>query len=162
MVRKLFQTDRDYVLTIVRVVVGVVFVAHGAQKVLSWFGGYGFSATMNGMQHMGIPAPFALLAIVAEFFGGLGLMVGLLSRVAAFGIFVEMLVAVVKVHGANGLFMNWAGNQRGEGFEYHLLALALLLVLMVRGAGALSLDRLIANWPGAERTRSRTHSPAAA
>ena len=162
MVRKLFQTDRDYVLTIVRVVVGVVFVAHGAQKVLGWFGGYGFSATMNGMQHMGIPAPFALLAIVAEFFGGLGLMVGLLSRVAAFGIFVEMLVAVVKVHGANGLFMNWAGNQRGEGFEYHLLALALLLVLMVRGAGALSLDRLIANWPGPERTRSRTHSPAAA
>jgi putative oxidoreductase len=160
--RKLFQTDRDYVLTILRVVVGVVFLAHGAQKVLGWFGGYGFSASLNGMEHMGIPALFAFLAIVAEFFGGLGLIVGLLSRVAAFGIFVEMVVAIVNFHGANGLFMNWAGNQRGEGFEFHLLALALLLMVMVRGAGALSLDRLIANWPGRERAHHEKHSPAAA
>ena len=162
MVRKLFQTDQDYVLSILRVVVGVVFLAHGAQKVLGWFGGHGFGATMSGMQHIGIPAPFAFLAIVAEFFGGLGLIVGLLGRVAAFGIFVEMVVAVLKIHGANGLFMNWAGNQRGEGFEFHLLALALLLAVMVRGAGALSVDRLIANRPGSERARHRKDSPLAA
>jgi putative oxidoreductase len=109
-------------------------------------GGYGFMATMGAMEHMGIPAPFALLAIAAEFAGGLGLIVGLLSRVAAFGIGVEMMVAVAKFHGANGLFMNWLGNQKGEGFEFHLLALALLAVVLLRGAGARSLDRAIARW----------------
>jgi putative oxidoreductase len=93
---------------------------------------------------LGIPAPFAFLAIAAAFAGGLGLIVGLLSRVAAFGIAIEMVVAVAKVHGANGLFMNWLGNQKGEGFEYHLLALALLAVVLLRGAGALSLDGMIA------------------
>jgi putative oxidoreductase len=117
--KNLFQTDSDPLLTIVRVVLGVVFVAHGAQKVLGWFGGYGFGPTMGSMEHMGIPAPFAFLAIAAEFAGGLGLIFGLLTRVAAFGLGVEMIVAVAKVHAANGLFMNWAGNQRGEGFEYH-------------------------------------------
>ena len=110
MLRKLFQTDRDYLLGMVRAVLGVVFLAHGAQQALGWFGGYGFSATMGGMAHMGIPAPLALLAIAAEFAGGLGLIVGLLSRVAAFGIGVDMIVAIAKVHGANGLFMNWMGN----------------------------------------------------
>jgi putative oxidoreductase len=162
MLRKVFQTDNDYLLTIVRVVAGVVFFAHGAQKVLGAFGGPGFSATLNGMERLGIPAPFALLAIVAEFFGGLGLIVGLLSRVAAFGIFVEMAVAIAKVHGAFGFFMNWTGTQRGEGFEFHLLALALLVVVMVRGAGALSLDRLIAGSDQRERVDARSHWPAAA
>jgi putative oxidoreductase len=146
MFRKLVQTDRDYLLSMVRVVLGVVFIAHGAQKLLGWFGGYGFNATMGFMEHMGIPAPFAFLAIAAEFAGGLGLIVGLLSRVAAFGIAVEMVVAVAKVHGGNGLFMNWLGTQKGEGFEYHLLALALLIVVLLRGAGALSLDGMIARW----------------
>jgi putative oxidoreductase len=161
MLRRLFQTDNDYLLSIVRVVLGIVFLAHGAQKVLGLFGGPGFTATMNGMEHMGIPAPFALLAIAAEFLGGLGLIVGLLTRVAAFGIFVEMVVAAAKFHGAN-FFMNWTGHQRGEGFEFHLLALALLAVVMVRGGGALSLDRLIAGSDKRERVDARRHSPAAA
>lgn len=161
MLRKLFQTENDYLLTIVRVVVGVVFLAHGAQKVLGLFGGPGFSATMNGMQHLGIPAPFAFLAIAAEFFGGLGLIVGLLTRVAAFGIFVEMVVAAAKFHGAN-FFMNWTGTQGGEGFEYHLLALALLAVVMARGAGALSLDRLIGSPDKREPVDARSQWPAAA
>jgi putative oxidoreductase len=92
---------------------------------------------------MGIPAPLAFLAIAAEFFGGLGLILGFLGRIAAFGIMCNMLVAVVMVHGANGLFMNWAGTQKGEGFEYHLLAIAMALVIIIKGSGALSVDRFL-------------------
>jgi putative oxidoreductase len=143
--RKLFSTPNDLTLTVVRLVLGIVFFAHGAQKMLGWFGGYGFHGTMGFFtQQMGIPAPLAFLAICAEFFGGLGLIFGLLTRIAAFGIIVNMLVAIITVHHVNGLFMNWFGNQKGEGYEYHLLAIALGLVLLVKGAGALSLDRLLA------------------
>jgi len=108
MFRKLVHTDHDWLLTVVRLVLGIVFFAHGAQKLLGWFGGAGFNGTMNLFTHqMGIPAPLALAAIAAEFFGGLGLIVGLLGRVAAFGIICNMLVAVVMVHSHVGLFMNW-------------------------------------------------------
>jgi putative oxidoreductase len=160
MLKKLFVTDRDYLLTFLRLVLGVVFLAHGSQKVLGWFGGYGFNASLHGMEKMGIPAAFAFLAIAAEFAGGLGLITGLLSRVAAFGLFVEMAVAMVKIHSTNGFFMNWAGEQKGEGFEFHLLALALLVVVLVRGAGALSLDRVIARSFSRERLTARRQSPA--
>ena len=144
MVRKLLATSDDYTYTLVRLVLGVVFFAHGAQKMLGWFGGYGFSGTMGFFtQQMHIPAPLAFLAICAEFFGGLGLIVGLLSRVAAFGIAMNMLVAIFAVHIRNGFFANWTGQQKGEGFEYHLLAIALLLVVMIKGSGALSFDRAL-------------------
>jgi putative oxidoreductase len=144
MFRKLISTSDDYTYTMVRLVLGVVFFAHGAQKMLGWFGGYGFSGTMNFFtQMMHIPAPLAFLAICAEFFGGLGLIVGLLGRVAAFGIFMNMLVAIFTVHIHNGFFANWSGQQKGEGFEYHLLAIALLLVVMIKGSGALSVDRAL-------------------
>jgi putative oxidoreductase len=144
MVRKLFATDDDAATAILRLVLGVVFFAHGAQKMLGWFGGFGFSGTMGfftGMMH--IPAPLAFLAIAAEFFGGLGLILGFLTRIAAFGIAVNMAVAIATVHSAFGLFMNWNGTQKGEGFEFHLLVLAMTIFLMVRGAGALSVDRAI-------------------
>jgi putative oxidoreductase len=142
--KKLFATSNDLTLTLLRLVLGVVFFAHGAQKMLGWFGGYGFHGTMGFFtQQMGIPAPLAFLAICAEFFGGLGLILGLLSRIAAFGIICNMLVAVVTVHHVNGFFMNWTGQQKGEGFEYHLLAIAIGLAIVVRGAGAWSIDRLI-------------------
>ncbi len=144
MVGRLFKTDKDVVMTVVRLVLGMVFVAHGAQKMLGWFGGYGFSATMGFFtRQMGIPAVFAFLAIAAEFFGGLGLILGLLSRIAALGIGVEMAVAIALVHRHFGFFMNWTGAQKGEGFEYHLLAIALAFAILVKGAGAFSLDRLI-------------------
>jgi putative oxidoreductase len=140
----LFQTEDDKVLTILRLVLAVVFLAHGSQKMLGWFGGYGFKATMGFFtQTMHIPAALAFLGISAEFFGGLGLLLGLLSRVAAFGITVNMLVAVFMTHLPNGFFMNWTGQQKGEGFEFHLLVIALTLALMIRGAGAFSLDRAI-------------------
>jgi putative oxidoreductase len=144
MFKRLLQTPDDKTLTLLRLVLGVVFFAHGAQKALGWFGGYGFKGTMGFFtQNMHIPAPFAVLAIAAEFLGGLGLIVGLLSRIAAFGIAVNMAVAVVMVHMANGFFMNWTGQQKGEGFEYHLLVLAITITLMIRGAGAFSIDRAI-------------------
>jgi uncharacterized membrane protein YphA (DoxX/SURF4 family) len=87
-------------------------------------------------------APFAVLAIAGEFFGGLSLIFGLFTRVAAFGIFCNMAVAVAMIHHQFGLFMNWAGTQKGEGFEFHLLALAITVFLLIRGAGAASVDRL--------------------
>lgn len=142
--RKILSTSNDFTLAILRLVMGIVFFAHGAQKMLGWFGGYGFHGTMGFFtQTMGIPAPLAFLAICAEFFGGLGLIVGLLSRIAAFGIICNMIVAVLTVHVHNGFFMNWTGQQKGEGFEYHLLAIAMGLVILIKGAGALSIDRAL-------------------
>jgi putative oxidoreductase len=144
MLKKLFHAENDKALTILRLVLGVVFLAHGSQKMLGWFGGYGFKGTMGFFTHaMHIPAVFAFLAICAEFFGGLGLLVGLLSRIAAFGIAVNMLVAIFMVHLPNGFFMNWFGQQKGEGIEYHLLVVAMTLAVMIKGAGAFSLDRVI-------------------
>lgn len=146
MLRKLISTDNDIATAIVRLVLGVIFFAHGAQKMLGWFGGYGFSGTMGfftGMMH--IPALFAFLAIAAEFFGGLGLIFGFLTRIAALGIFCNMVVAVTIVHHQFGFFMNWTGAQKGEGYEYHLLILAVTALLMIRGAGAASIDRALSS-----------------
>ncbi len=145
--RKVIHTTDDHTLMALRIVLGVIFFAHGAQKVLGWFGGGGFDQTvMMFTQGLHIPPFFAVLAIAAEFLGGIGLLLGLLTRIAAFGIAVNMIVAVVLVHGQNGLFMNWTGKQGGEGFEFHLLALAMAFLVMVRGAGAWSLDRLLESW----------------
>jgi putative oxidoreductase len=147
MFRNLLRTAPDHAITLVRLVTGIIFFAHGAQKMLGWFGGYGYSATIGMFTaHMHIPEPLAILAVMAEFLGGIGLIVGLLTRVAAFGIAVNMCVAIALVHSANGLFMNWQGSQRGEGIEYHLLVLAISVLLMTRGAGAWSFDRLLDTW----------------
>ncbi len=144
--KKLFDTDNDYAALVLRVVLAIVMFPHGAQKVLGWFGGYGPAATYNGMtQNMHIPGLFVILDFAAEFLAPIGLLVGLLGRVAAFGIGCMMIVAIGMVHGANGFFMNWANvPNKGEGFEYHLLALAIVVALIIRGSGALSLDGLVA------------------
>jgi len=144
MIRKLYATDDSSATSILRLVLGVVFFAHGAQKMLGWFGGFGFSGTMAFfIKMMHLPAPLAFLAIAAEFFGGIGLILGFLTRVGAFGIGMNMLVAVALVHHNFGFFMNWTGAQKGEGFEYHLLVLAMAAFLMIKGAGALSFDRIL-------------------
>jgi putative oxidoreductase len=137
---ELFQTNRDWVVTIVRVVLGVVLFAHGAQKLLGWYAGQGFRNTLQAFNHLKVPASVAVVVIFAECFGGLGLIVGLLSRLAALGVLGTMVGAVVLVHYRYGLFMNWTGDKRAHGFEYHLLAIALALVVLVKGGGALSLD----------------------
>lgn len=140
----LVKTNGGIPALIARLTLGLVMFPHGAQKMLGWFGGYGFTGTMGfftGTMH--IPAFFALLAILAEFAGSLGLIVGLFGRVGSFGIACNMVVAILTVHVGNGLFMNWSGTQKGEGFEYHLLAIGLALIVMIAGSGAASLDGLI-------------------
>ena len=145
----LFQTNQSFAPLIARLALGVVMFPHGAQKMLGWFGGHGFSATMHAFTTMmHIPVVFAFLAILAEFAGSLGLITGLLSRISALGIGVNMVVAIVKVHAANGFFMNWSGHQKGEGIEYHLLAIGLALIVLLYGGGKWSLDRLIAKGSG--------------
>ena len=155
MIRTLIATDNDRATAILRFVLGVIFFAHGAQKMLGWFGGYGFTGTMGFFTSvMHIPAVFAFLAISAEFFGGLGLIFGFLTRIAALGIFSNMLVAIAMVHRHFGLFMNWTGTQKGEGFEYHLLVLAVTTLLMIRGAGAASVDRVLSS-PARQAARAQ-------
>jgi putative oxidoreductase len=137
-------TDGDWVITIVRIVLGVVFFAHGAQLAFGWFGGAGLQSTIRVFrEQLRIPAPLAILAVAAEFLGGLGLLVGLLSRIAALGIAVVMLAALLTVHWKFGFFMNWYGDQRGHGIEYHVLVLVLALVVMIKGGGPSSLDQVL-------------------
>jgi putative oxidoreductase len=137
------KTNNSFAPLIARLTLGFVMFPHGAQKMLGWFGGYGFSGTMHFFtQQMHIPALLAFLAIMAEFAGSIGLVVGCLSRVAAFGIAVNMVVAL-SIHFPNGFFMNWFGHQKGEGFEYHLLAIGLALIVIFYGAGKASIDALV-------------------
>jgi putative oxidoreductase len=129
---------------VLRVTLGAVMFPHGAQKLLGWFGGYGFTGTMGfftGTLH--VPAPLAFLVIVAESFGALALVAGLLTRVAAAGIAAVMVGAIALTHAPHGFFMNWFGNQAGEGFEYHLLAIAMAVALFIRGGGAFSIDHAL-------------------
>lgn len=140
----LIATDNDVASLILRVSLGVVMFPHGAQKLFGWFGGYGFAGTMGWMtESMGIPAPLAFLAIMAESFGALFLIAGVLTRVAAFGIGGVMVVAALTAHLEYGFFMNWSGQQAGEGIEYHILAAAMALALVIKGAGRASVDRIL-------------------
>lgn len=150
--KRVLASPNSGTATIARVVLGAVMLPHGAQKMLGWFGGYGWDRTMAYFtQSLHVPAVFAVLAILAEFFGALGLLFGLLGRVAAFGISCVMLVAAITVHLGNGFFMDWFGSAAGEGFEFHLLALGLGILVMIRGSGALSIDRwLVARQIGTE------------
>ncbi|PLY03919.1 MAG: hypothetical protein C0624_06505 [Desulfuromonas sp.] len=145
MYKKIFATNNNWSSLIIRVTLGLVIFPHGAQKLLGWFGGYGFSGTMGFFtESMGIPAAFALLAIIAESFGALGLIVGLTTRIAAFGVGTTIGVAALMAHTQNGFFMNWSGQQAGEGFEFHLLVVGMALALMISGGGKWSLDRAVA------------------
>jgi putative oxidoreductase len=144
MLLNLLSTDSDWTLTMIRIILGVVFFAHGSQKLLGWFGGVGLKKTLRTMhEYLGLPIPLAFLSVAAEFFGGLGLVAGLLSRVAALGVIVIMLAAIMMVHARYGLFLNWFGDRKGHGYEYHLLAIGLATAVVVKGSGAMSLDRLI-------------------
>ena len=117
----------DIALLLARIIVGVVFMAHGSQKLFGAFGGPGLSGFVQML------GPLGYLVAVGEFFGGLGIIVGLLSRFSAASIIVIMLGAIGMVHGKVGFFMNWTGKQAGEGFEYHLLAIAVLSIILIVG-----------------------------
>ncbi len=137
-------TSGSPVFTILRVALGVVIFPHGAQKLLGWWGGWGFDGTMGWFASIGVPAFLGILAIAADFGGALALIAGIGTRIAAFGIGVNMVVAALVVHRSNGFFMNWAGNQAGEGYEFHILAAAIALAVVLGGAGRWSLDRVLA------------------
>jgi putative oxidoreductase len=145
MLRKLFKTDGNVVGLVARIVLGLVILPHGLQKLVGAFGGYGFSNTIGYFTSTGIPVIIAFLIIMAESFGSLGLITGFLSRFSAFGISLVMLGAIMLVHLPNGFFMNWGGQQQGEGFEFHMLALGLAFLVMIFGGGKWSIDKLISN-----------------
>ena len=145
MLKKLLQTDDDTASLVLRVLLGVVFFPHGAQKLLGWFGGYGFSGTIGFFTgQLGIPWILAFLVIITESFGALALISGLFTRLAALGVSCIMVVATFMLHWQHGFFMNWTGKLQGEGFEYHILALAICVALIIKGGGRWSLDGFLA------------------
>ena len=141
----LFTTHGSAGMFIVRVTLAIVIFAHGAQKLLGWFGGQGFTGTIGFFTtSMGLPWLIAFLVIVGESIGSLSLLAGFLTRFVAASYILIMLGAVAMVHWPNGFFMNWFGQQQGEGFEYHLLVMGMSVALLVEGGGAWSVDYLIA------------------
>jgi putative oxidoreductase len=141
----LLGTYPSWSRAVVRVALGIVFIAHGGQKVFGWFGGPGLKATIQTFQqYMKVPPAATVLAAFIELLGGLALLVGLLARPAAAGIIVVMLVAIAKVHGRNGFFLNFSGTPgKGHGFEFNFTLIAMALAVLIGGAGALSIDVLL-------------------
>jgi len=147
MIKRFLSTDQQsWSLLVARVTLGVVMLPHGMQKALGLFGGYGFSGTVGFFeQALGIPAAIATLVILAEFVGSIGLILGIATRFMATSLLLTMLGAMtLGGHLNNGFFMNWFGNQAGEGIEYFLLALGLAVAALIGGAGKLSVDSYIA------------------
>jgi putative oxidoreductase len=145
MLQKIVKTENRFDLTILRIALGGVMFAHGAQKMLGWFGGNGFSATVNAFgQYMHIAAPIAVLVILIEFFGSLMLIAGSFTRVAALGMF-GLFIGIIMTTHPDSFFMNWSGQAKGEGIEYDLLILGMSLVLLISGGGKFSLDSKLSN-----------------
>lgn len=144
--RAFFATQPLLTTTFMRVVLGAAILPHGAQKLFGWFGGYGFTNTLHWFTDtMHVPWILGFAAIAAETVGGLALLVGFATRLAAGALGVVFLTAALLVHARHGFFINWFGNQKGEGIEYFLLGLTLVVVLVVQGGGAASLDRALAS-----------------
>jgi putative oxidoreductase len=139
--KSLFSTRAGYGIAVLRIIVGIIFMAHGSQKLFGMFGGYGLEGTGQYMASLGLNPGYlmALLSGSAEFFGGLALFLGLLARPAAVVLIVMLVVAILSVHIHNGLFM------ANNGFEYGLVLLGVAVAVLIEGAGRLSVDRLIAS-----------------
>jgi putative oxidoreductase len=139
--KKIFQTNENSAATILRIVLGIVLFPHGAQKLLGWFGGYGFNGTMGYLTGAaGLPWVIAFLVIIIEFFGALVLIFGFATRIVAVGIISLFTGIIITGHLDNGFFMNWTGQLKGEGYEYHLLVIGIAITLLVSGAGKWSVD----------------------
>jgi len=145
MFETLVRTSNDPSMTLVRIVLGLVIGAHATQKVFGWFGGGGIAGTVEVFGGLGIPSWLALIAIAVESLSCIGLIVGFMSRFSALGIIAIMIGAIVTLVGPNGFFMNWFGQMEAgaEGYEYHLLAITMAIAIIVRGGGALSVDRIL-------------------
>jgi len=152
-----FKTDDSWAGLILRVGLGSVMFVHGARSLLGWFGGHGFEGTMGFFtQQMGLPWLVAFLVIIGESFGSVGLIVGFLTRFAAVGFIMIMIGAIATVHWPQGFFMNWFGQQQGEGFEYHLLVIAMSAALVIIGGGKWAVDGVITRWlEGGQRVLQR-------
>jgi putative oxidoreductase len=139
--KKIFRTNESNASTIIRIVLGLILFPHGAQKMLGWFGGYGFNGTMGFLTGTaGLPWIMAFLVIAIEFFGAIALIVGFATRVVAVGIISLFTGIIATSHLQNGFFMNWYGNLKGEGYEFHLLIIGMAVALLVSGAGKWSVD----------------------
>jgi putative oxidoreductase len=143
MLNRILQTDNSPAQLMIRLALGVVMFPHGAQKAFGWFGGQGFTGTIHAFSGMGFPVWSTLLLIVTESLGALALAAGFLTRIWALGFVISMSICVWLNHFQHGFFMNWFGQQEGEGFEYHILVLGMALALLIKGGGMLSLDRYI-------------------
>jgi putative oxidoreductase len=142
---QLLATSHSWAITVVRVVLGAIMFAHGSQKVLGWFGGYGLKGTTGYFKSIGIPLPVGYAVCFIEFLGGMALMLGLFTRLAAVGVVAVMVGAILKVHLPNGFFMNWELSPgKGHGYETNLALIGMALACIIAGGGALSLDRLLA------------------
>lgn len=140
---KILKTDNDYTGLIIRLTLGIVMFPHGAQKMLGWYGGPGFQAELGHLQEMEIPWLVAVMVILIEFFGAISLIIGLVSRLWAIAFGGLFIGIIFMEHFQYGFFMNWFGNQEGEGYEYHLLVIGLCLALWVQGSGRFSIDSFL-------------------
>lgn len=144
MFMSILSANGDITGLILRITLALILFPHGAQKLLGWFGGYGFKGTMGFFTGtVNLPYFVGLLVILIEFFAPILLLIGFATRIAALGILGLMIGIIFTSHIGNGFFMNWAGNQPGEGFEYHLLVIGLCIALLIEGAGRFSVDRLL-------------------
>ena len=144
MKQMIFKTENNYAGLIARAFIGLILFPHGAQKALGWFGGYGFTGTMQFFtESVDLPWLVGFAVILIEFIGSICLLLGLAGRVWALAV-IGLMIGIIPQHTANGFFMNWFGNQKGEGFEYHLLMIALAIIVLIGGSGKLSIDRKLA------------------
>jgi putative oxidoreductase len=139
MIETLLQTNADYVFTLVRIIAGIIIFPYGMQKLFPWFGGWGIKKSLQQLTLRKIPKFIAWLIIIGQSFGSIALVAGFLGRIAAGGLFIIFTGALI-VHLPDGWAMNWFGEKKGEGIEYHVMLLTLLLIVIVRGSGAISID----------------------
>jgi putative oxidoreductase len=141
MFKEFLRTDNSPVQLFIRLALSVVMFPHGAQKVLGWFGGPGMTKTLQAFAGMGFPTWSVAALMAVEFLGAVLLLFGFLTRLWAIGIGASITICMFLNHVQHGFFMNWYGQQQGEGFEYHLLVIGICLALLIKGGGALSVDR---------------------
>jgi putative oxidoreductase len=140
MIEKLLHTDPDYAWTFLRIIAGLIIFPYGMQKLFPWFGGWGIKKSLKQLTLKKIPTFIAWLIIIGQSFGSIALVAGFLGRIAAGGLFIIFTGALI-VHLPDGWAMNWFGEKKGEGIEYFVMLLSLLLIVIVRGSGAMSIDR---------------------
>ena len=144
MKNRIFNTNNDWTGLIIRFTTGLVLLPHGAQKMLGIFDGYGFIGTMTFFTDtLHLPWLIGFLVILIEFVGSLSVIAGFASRIWSAMIIVLMLGIIFTSHIGNGFFMNWLGNQGGEGFEYHLLVIGLSVAILINGSGKYAVDKII-------------------